>query len=140
MVAGQNLSDYCHIYAIDMKMAEKTLMKCPAGNEQEEAKLMEDGIMIVGRFSPKIYEEELTTRTYRLPGTDQVITASVFYTDEMMFSTRLNTVESMLIGIAVSKKARNSAFEAKNNSVAEITYTKHISIGLKQIRVRFRVT
>src|SRR5215510_6418809 len=125
LAAGQNLSDYCHVYTIDMKLAEKVLMKCPAVNEQEEAKLMEGGIIIVGRFSPKIYEEELTTRTYRLPGTDQVITASVFYTDEMMYSTRLDTQNSMLVGIAVSKKAHDSAFEAKNNSVAEITYTEH---------------
>ena len=125
LAAGQNLSDYCHVYAIDMKMAEKVLMKCPAVNEQEEAKLMEGGIIIVGRFSPKIAEEELTTKTYRLPGTDQVITASVFYTDEMMYSTRLDTQNSMLVGIAVSKKAHDSAFEAKNNSVAEITYTEH---------------
>ena len=60
-----------------------------------------------------------------MPGSNQIITASVFYTDETMFSTRLNTVESMLVGIAVSKKANDSAFEAKKNSVAEITYTKH---------------
>ena len=125
LVAGQNLSDYCHVYAIDMKLAEKALMKYPTGNDQRDAKLLESGTIIVGRFSPKIAEEELTTRTYRLPGTDQIITASVFYTDEMMFSTRLDTVESMLVGIAASKKAQFSAFEAKNNSVAEITYTEH---------------
>ena len=125
LAAGQNLSDYCHVYLIDMKMAEKALMKYTTGNDQQDAKLFASGTMIIGRFSPKIAEEELTTKTYQLLGSDQIITASVFYTDETMFSTRSDTVESMLIGIAVSKKAQDSAFEAKNNAVAEITYTEH---------------
>jgi len=123
---GQNLSDYCHVYLIDMKVAKKALMKYPTGNDQQDTELLASGTMIVGRFSPKIAEEELTTKTYQLPGSDQIITASVFYTDEMMFSTRSDTVESMLIGITVSKKAQDSAFEAKNNAVAEITYNEHI--------------
>ena len=122
---GQTLSDYCHVYLIDMKVAEKALMKYPTGNEQQDTKLLASGTMIVGRFSPKIAEEELTTKTYQLPGTDQIITASVFYTDEMMFSTRSDTVNSMLVGIAVSKKAQDNAFVARNNAVAEITYTEH---------------
>jgi hypothetical protein len=125
LAAGQNLSDYCHVYLIDMKVAEKALMKYPTGNDQQDAKLLSSGTMIVGRFSPKIAEEELTTKIYQLPGADQIITASVFYTDETMFSTRSDTVESMWIGIAVSKKAQDSAFEAKNSAVAEITYTEH---------------
>lgn len=125
LVVGQNLSDYCHVYVIDMRVAKKALQKCPTGDEQEDAKLLASGITIVGRFSPKIVEEEMTTKTYPLPGTDQIITASVFYTDEIMHSTRLDTVESMLVGIAVSRKARDSAFEALNSATAEITYTEH---------------
>jgi hypothetical protein len=123
--AGQNLSDYCHVYVIDMRVAKKAAQKCPTGAEQEDAKLLASGITIVGRFSPKIVEEEMTTKTYPLPGTDQIITTSVFYTDEIMYSTRLDTVESMLVGIAVSRKARDSAFEALNSATAEITYTEH---------------
>src|SRR5262245_62175024 len=110
---GQALSDYCHVYLIDMKVAKKAAREYPTGNDQEDAKLLASGITIVGRFSPKIGEEELTTKTYPLPGTDQIIIASVFYTDEMMFSTRSHTVESMLVGIAVSKKAQENAFEAQ---------------------------
>lgn len=125
LAAGQNLSDYCHVYLIDMEAAKKAALKYPTGDKQEDAKLLASGITIVGRFSPKIGEEELTTKTYPLPGTDQIITASVFYTDEMMFSTRSKTVESMLVGVAVSKKAQDNAFEAQNNTVAEITYTDH---------------
>ncbi|HEY9431113.1 MAG TPA: hypothetical protein VI260_06435 [Blastocatellia bacterium] len=125
LVVSQDLSDYCHVYLIDMKVAEKALMKYPTGNDQQDTKLLSSGTMIVGRFSPKIAEEELTTKNYQLPRADQIITASVFYTDGTMFSSRSNTVESMWIGIAVSKKAQDSAFEVKNNAVAEITYTEH---------------
>jgi hypothetical protein len=125
LAAGQTLSDYCHVYLIDIKMAEKAAQKYPTGDNQEDAKLLTSGISIVGRFSPKISEEKLTTRTYKLPGADQIITASVFYTDESMDSTRSNTVNSMLVGIAVSKKALEGAFEAQNNAVAEITYAEH---------------
>jgi hypothetical protein len=123
--ARQTLSDYCHVYLIDMKVVEKAARKYPTGDERENAKLLASGITIVGRFSPRISEEELTTRTYQLPGANQIVTASVFYTDEMMYSTRLDTVESMLIGIAVSKKAQSNAIEAQNNAVAEITYSEH---------------
>jgi hypothetical protein len=125
LTAGQDLSDYCHVYLIDMEVAKKAAQKYPTGNKQEDAKILSSGITIVGRFSPKIGEEELTTKTYPLPGADQIITASVFYTDEMMFSTRLNTVNSMLAGIVVSKKAEDNAFESQDSAVAEITYTEH---------------
>jgi len=35
LAAGQDISDYCHVYAIDMKMAEKILMKCPAVKDRD---------------------------------------------------------------------------------------------------------
>lgn len=124
LAAGQNLSDYCHVYLIDMNVAKKAAQEYPTGDDREDARLLARAITIIGRFSPKLGEEELTTKTYPLPGTDQVITASVFYTDEMMFSTRSDTVNSMLVGIVVSKKAHDNAFEAQNSTTAEITYTE----------------
>ncbi|HEU0178092.1 MAG TPA: hypothetical protein VFV58_27845 [Blastocatellia bacterium] len=69
LTVGQNLSDYCHVYFIDMKVAEKALMKYPTGNDQQNAKLLASGTMIVGRFSPKIAEEELTTKTFDILST-----------------------------------------------------------------------
>ncbi len=121
---GQDLSDFCHVYVIDLKIGKKVAEKIPTGNEQEDAKLLANAISIVGRFSPDGGEEVLTTRSYQLPGTDRIITASFVYTDEHMYSTRLKTPESILVGIVVSKKANESAFEAKNNSVAETTFTE----------------
>ncbi|MCI0388735.1 MAG: hypothetical protein MOB07_08210 [Acidobacteria bacterium] len=125
LAAGQDLSDFCHVYVIDLKIGKQVAKKYPTSNEQEDARLLASAISIVGRFSPETGEEVLTNRTYQLPGTDQIITVSVVYTDEHMFSTRLKTPESMLVGIVVSKKAKDSAFEAKNNAVAETTYTEY---------------
>jgi hypothetical protein len=122
LAVRQNLSDYCHVYLIDTKVAKEAAEKYPTGDDREDARLLAGGITIVGRFSPKIGEEELTTRTYQFPGANQIITASVFYTDESMGSTRSKTAESMLVGIVISKKAQDSAFEAENNVTAEITY------------------
>jgi len=125
LAAAQNLSDYCHVYVIDLKVAIEAARKYPTGNAQKDARLLASGVTIVGRFSPKVGEEELTTKTYRLPGSNQIITASVFYTDEMMFSTRLKVADSMLVGVVVSKKAQDNAFESPNNAVAEITYIEY---------------
>lgn len=135
LAVAQNLSDYCHVYVFDLKVAREAAQKYLSGNGQQDAMLLTSGITIVGRFSPRIGEEELTTKTYQLPGTDRIITASVFYTDEMLFSTRLKVADSMLVGIAVSKKAQDNAFEAQNNAVAEITYIEHTDT----VRVKTRV-
>ena len=35
LAAGQDLSDFCHVYAIDIKAAEKVLMKCPAVKDRD---------------------------------------------------------------------------------------------------------
>lgn len=122
---AQTLSDFCHVYVIDQEVAKKALSKYPTSDPQENAKLMVTGITILGRFSPRISEEALTTKTFRLPRTNQIVTASVFYTDEMMFSSKLKTHDSMLIGVAVSKKALADAFSASHSSTAEITYAEH---------------
>jgi hypothetical protein len=54
----------------------------------------------LGEFAAEVGEEELTTQSYRLPGSNQYVTASVFYTEEMMASR--NTFDSMVVGIIVS--------------------------------------
>lgn len=122
---GQSVSDYCHVYMVDKAVAERAQEKIPTGDDKEDEKLLAAGVTILGRFQPRIGEEELTTRTFKLPGTDQIVTASVFYTDEMMYSTKLKAYDSMLVGVAVSKKEMNEAFTAHNSAVAEITYSDH---------------
>jgi hypothetical protein len=128
LAAGQDLADYCHVYVIDVKAAEKAAMKYPTGNDQQDLKLLTTAITIVGRFAPEIAEEQPTVKTYRLPGSTQVITAGVVYTDESLYSTKSKTPNSMLAVIAVSKKALDDPLNAPNNATAEITYTDHTDI------------
>ncbi|PYS46702.1 MAG: hypothetical protein DMF68_18365 [Acidobacteria bacterium] len=72
-------------------------------------------------FRTIIGEEELTTKTYQFPGSDLIITASVYYTDESMASSQTN--DSMLLGIMVSQKAGKDATSDENSAIVEVTYS-----------------
>ncbi len=85
------------------------------------AKLKSGKVIKSYEFKTVVYEEELTSKVFRIPHTGLLITASVFYTDESMASK--HGADSMRLGLAVSPKAWKSAFEAPNNAVAEVTYT-----------------
>ncbi len=71
------------------------------------------------QFSPVTGEEELTNKVFRIPGTNLMVTASVFYTDESMASKA--GLDSMQFALAVSKRSWPDAFARPNNAVAEIT-------------------
>ena len=91
---------------------------------------MEAGTTIVGTFSTKVGEEELTTKTYRLPGSRLIVTASVFYTDESM------PRDSILLGLAISDKAEADAIGALNNAVAEAAYDDHFAaVRVKKLAI-----
>jgi hypothetical protein len=121
MATAQSSIDACHVYLIDHDAARAASEEYDkATTDEQRKKALSGGVRILGEFSPKVGEEELTTKTYAFPGSDSVITASVFYTDEMMASA--TTVESMLLGISIADKAQENAFTAQNNVVAEITY------------------
>ena len=110
-------SDACHVYLVDVKVAQKAYDEFINSKSDAEAeKAMSKGVTIIGEFAAKIAEEETTTKTYILPGSAKRITASVFYTDEMMDS------ESMLLGIVVSDKVQESALFVENNALAEFSY------------------
>jgi hypothetical protein len=118
---AQSSSDACHVYLIDHDAAQRASDEYDkATTDEQRAKAISGGVKILGEFSPKVGEEELTTKTYTIPGSNSVITASVFYTDEMMASA--TAAESVLLGIAVAGKAQENAFDVPNNAVAEVTY------------------
>ena len=50
LAVGQNLSDYCHVYLINMQVAKKAAQKYPTGDDQEDAKLLASAITIVADF------------------------------------------------------------------------------------------
>jgi hypothetical protein len=70
-------------------------------------------------FSPLTGEEELTNKVFRIPGTNLMVTASVFYTDESMASK--SGLDSMQLAIAVSHRSWPDAFRSPNNAITEIT-------------------
>jgi hypothetical protein len=113
---AQETYDKCHVYTIDSKIAEEAF-----NNSIEEVE--SKAVKIIGEFFPKIGEEETTTVHYAFPGSKRIITATVFYTDEMMGSK--NTQDSMLIGIVVSDKAEEDALSMPDNAMAEITYDEN---------------
>ena len=71
-------------------------------------------------FQPTIGEEELTTKTYKFPGSSLIISASVYYTDESMASSQGN--DSMLLGIIVARRSRSDATAGPDAVFSEVTY------------------
>ena len=118
--SAQSRSDICHVYVVDVAKARKAAATfIETGNEQADAKALSVGQTVFPEFKPVVGEEELTTKTYRFPGSNLMITASVFYTDESMASAEGS--DSMLVGIAVSPKGLKDALSAENNAVSELT-------------------
>ena len=70
-------------------------------------------------FLPKMNEEELTNKSFRLPGSRLLLFASVFPTDESMHSAK--GADSLKLGLGVSRKSGVNAFDITYNAVAEVT-------------------
>ena len=60
--------------------------------------------VLLGTFKTTIAEEELTTKSFPLPGTKLFIVASVFYTDESMASTKGADSISLELVLSLGKK------------------------------------
>lgn len=136
-VAAQSLTDACHVYLIDFEAAQKASDAYDrATNDEQRQRALSGSVKILGEFSTKVAEEEMTTRTFPFPGSSYVITASVYYTDEMMASK--NTADSMLLGIVVADKAQESALNAPNNAVAEVAYTELMDTARVKTNVEIR--
>jgi hypothetical protein len=119
--------DTCHVYVIDVKATREFRERTDLDLFMRKSKQEQEAIMKaagVGKtydeFAPKVGEEELTTRSYPFPKGKQIITASIFYTDESMASTYHQ--ESMIIGISVGAKAFDNALEATDAAIAEVSY------------------
>lgn len=145
MLAGtialsQSRSDVCHVYVVDVAKAKKTMENFrESGNLATDAKTLSASQTVFPEFRPTIGEEELTTKTYRFPRSRQVITASVYYTDESMGSAEGN--DSMLLGVVVSPRAQKDAITTENNTVSEVTYNDKVDTvrAKKYLRVDGRL-
>lgn len=120
MAEAQDRSDRCHVYVVDVAKARKASENFrDTGNAEADAKALSVGQIVFSEFRPVSGEEELTTKTYRFPGSSLIITSSVYYTDESMASAEGS--DSMLVGIVVSSKPQRDAIAAENNAVSEVT-------------------
>jgi len=118
--SAQSQGDVCHVYVLDVAKARRAAESfTETGNAAADAKALSVGQTVFAEFSPVMGEEELTTKSYRFPGTRLMITASVYYTDESMASAEGS--DSMTIGIAVSPKSLKNALIAEHNAASEVT-------------------
>lgn len=137
---ARSRSDVCHVYVVDVAKARKASESFrETGSAEADAKALSAGQTVFPEFRPVMGEEELTTKTYRFPGNDLTITASVYYTDESMASAEV--ADSMLVGIVTSPKAQRDAISAENNAVSEVTYNDNLDTvrAKKYVRVKNRL-
>jgi hypothetical protein len=121
VATAQTRVDRCHVFVVDVKKAGKAINGFrETGNAGIDAKAVSIGQKMFPEFRPLIGEEELTTKTYRFPRSNLIITASVFYTDESMASSQTN--DSMLLGIVVSRRAHGDATVGPGAVFTDVTY------------------
>jgi hypothetical protein len=127
----QTQGDICHVYVVDVAKAEKAFDEYrDTGNPQADNKALAAAQTTFPEFATVIGEEELTTKTYPFPHSNLIITASIYYTDESMASSK--GVDSMLVGVVVSPKAQKDAVSAEDNAVSESTLNGRDTVRVKK--------
>lgn len=140
LAAAQTRSDVCHVYVVDVAKATKAAQSFrETGDAAADSRALSSSQTVFPEFRPLIGEEELTTKTYRFPRSNLIITASVYYTDESMRSVA--GADSMLVGIVVSSRAKTDALSTENNAVSEVTYSDNLEAvrAKKYVRVKGRL-
>ena len=140
IVVAQTRSDACHVYVVDVAKGRKAFEDFrETGNAKADARALSVGQVVFPEFRPVIGEEELTTKSYPFPGSNLIITASVYYTDESMASAE--GADSMLVGVVISPKAHRDAISAENNAVSEVTYDDNLDTvrAKKYVKVNGRL-
>src|SRR6266545_916403 len=127
--SAQSKSDACHVYIVDVKATQQFREKTDLNALMQKPKKEQEVIVNAAglgktydEFATKVGEEELTTKTYPFLNTKQVITASVFYTDESMAST--SSSDSIVLAISVAAKASADAISAPDAAIAEVSYNE----------------
>ncbi len=72
----------------------------------------------LGTFDTVIYEEELTTKSYRLPNTKLYVVASVWYTDESMAGE--NSQDSVSLQLTISPTPKRDILSGLQFAEAEV--------------------
>jgi Ni/Co efflux regulator RcnB len=126
--------DLCHVYVVDVLKARKAQDEYrDTGDPERDSRALLAAQVVFPEFRTTRGEEELTKKTYRFPRSRLFITASVFYTDEMMASAA--GVDSMLLSLTLSRRAlrtEGDIFDAENNAEAELTDATADTVRVKQ--------
>lgn len=130
VASAQSKSDRCHVYVVDVRATQQFREKTDLNALMQKPKPEQEAIInaaglgkTFGEFATKVGEEDLTTKTFPFPNGKQVITASVFYTDESMVSA--GNSDSIVLAISVGAKAFDDAISAPDAAITEVTYNQN---------------
>ncbi len=128
----QPTGDACHVYVVDVKKAEQFIEEYVEKRNPKAAppSARDAGETVFPEFYTKIGEEEVTTKSYRFPGSKLFILARVFYTDESM------PAESMLVGVGLSEKEQTDELWLENMAVAEVAYNEQTNVVRAKQRLK----
>lgn len=117
-------SDKCHVYVVDVSLSLKAQKEIEDAPESEMPKIAAKykSVETLFPFEATVAEETQTTKHFAFPNSKLFITASVYYTDEMMASE--TGPDSITLGVFVSPGKPESAIGLENvgNAVADIAY------------------
>ena len=80
----------------------------------------------LGSFETTVYEEAITTRAYKIPGSKLFLSALVFYTDEPLTG---GIKDSMSLRLAVSANRKADPLKSQALAEAEFAYDKAFDAG-----------
>lgn len=123
-------ADQCHVYVVDVLQASKMQKEVEKAEPSEYKKIAaryKTTETVFPVFEAEVAEETQTTKHFPFPNSKLFITASVYYTDEMMASGKGDF--SMMLGVFVSPRKSESSLGAENvgNAVAELAYSQSAS-------------
>jgi hypothetical protein len=109
----------CYVVLVDAAGAQRLLDDAPADLTVQQLNILaEKAVRMLGEFLPDVGEEHLTTKTFPLPDTQRVVTASVYYTDESIPG------DSISLGLVVADRGYENAIAAEGNAVAETHFNE----------------
>jgi len=116
---AQHVAKGCHVYTVDTAAAEKMMERV---NECEKIPA-KCGVVEFPAFIPVIGEEEFTTRTYKFPWSPLTITASLFFTDESLASSKGS--DSVVMTITLARTWPKEVQADENSAQAEFSLTSN---------------
>jgi hypothetical protein len=136
LASGQRF-DKCHAYVVDVLLAQKLVKELNNAKaaDQPNIEAKYENVEIDFPFEAAVAEEMETTKHFPFPHSKLFITASVYYTDEIMNSQTGR--DSITLGIFVSPNKPETAIgpQIVGNAVADVAYNRLTS----KVRVKHHV-